>query len=748
MDLRIRSKLLGGYTIAFLLALLVGGSIIIFQVEKTIESNIESELTNTTSTILNMVKTAADTSIHNHLRAVAEKNREIIQAFYSDFKKNQITEEEAKVMCRKILFSQIIGKTGYIFCADSNGIAIEHPNPGVAGKNFMERSFVRQMIQKKTGYLEYDWKNPEDKEFKPKAMYMAYFEPWDWIIAVSSYREEFKELIKIDDFKSSVLSLKFGKSGYAYINDSKGNIVIHPFMTGNYFNIKDKDGNYWVRKICEMKTGKAIYSWQNPGEANARKKMVIFNYIPEYDWIVGSTTYLDEIYAPVKTVKSVIIAIVLVISVMVFAFSFWINASVVRPLRALMNRFDQGASGNFNVRMPVRSSDEIGQLAGYFNRFMDKLEVYSKDLRGEISQRRQNEKALRLSEEMFSKAFRSSPSGMFIATLDTGKIINVNDSFLSITGFGLQDLIGKEMLSISFYRNREEGRALFKEIRELRSLKNREIRFKNAANENRQGMISGEKVDLWGEACILGAMADITESRRLEREILNISQNERQKIAMSLHDDLGPQLIGIEVMTKMLGRRLEDKANTGNDNSLHLPDLSEETGRAKKIRELILDAIEKTRALSRGLSPVNLEDRGFNHSLEALATYVSDVFKIKCTLICEPDTLPENDFARPFADNNVATHVYYIAHEAVHNAVKHAGCSTIQIRLACEPDQVVLTVTDNGQGVKDQKSGTGMGIRIMSYRAGRIGATLKFDNSPEPHGTRMTLELPNPMEIQ
>jgi len=738
-DLRIRSKLLGGYTLAFLSALLVGGGIIVFQVEETIESHIESELTNTTAAIVNMVKTAAATSIHNHLRAVAEKNLDIVRAVYLDYQKGEITQEAAKALCRKILFSQTIGKTGYIFCGDTRGIAIEHPNPGVAGKKFMDRAFVHQMIKKKTGYLEYDWKNPGDTSFRPKAMYMSYFEPWDWIIAVSSYREEFRDLIKIEDFKSSILGMKFGKKGdggYAYINDSQGNLIVHPFLSGNYFDAQDEDGNYFVRNMCKMKTGKAIYTWKNPGEAVAREKLVIFNYLSEYDWIISSATYLDEIYAPLDTVKSVIIGIVILISLLVFAFSFWINASVVRPLRALMTRFDQGASGNFNVRMPVRSNDEIGQLAGYFNRFMDRLELNARKLKEEISQRKQNELALRLSEEMFSKAFRSSPSGMFIVSLDSGKIINVNDSFLSITGFNLLDLIGREMLVLSFFATRKEGRSLFRDIRERRAVTNREITILTAKGESRRGLVSGEKVDLWGEACMLGAMADITESRRLEREILDISQNERQKIAMALHDDLCPQLIGIEVMTKMLSRRLE----------LEGSDPAREARRTGKIRALIQDAIEKTRTLSKGLSPVNLEDRRFDQSLDALAVYVKKVFKIDCTL--DPGNNWNAGPVQPFSDNNTATHVYYIVHEAVHNAVKHASCTAIHIAITLDHGAVKLVVTDNGKGYDPQTDRTGgMGLKIMSYRAGRINGRLDISASPE-RGTRVTLELPDSMENQ
>ncbi|MBU1565493.1 MAG: cache domain-containing protein [Proteobacteria bacterium] len=851
-NLKIRVKLLGGYTLIFILATLLSGAAVYRQVRTTIEANIESELTNATAAIKSMVGTAAATSIKNHLRAIAEKNREIVVSIHGDFLRGLITEDEAKALCRKIMFSQTIGKTGYLFCANSKGIAAEHPNPGVAGKDFADRGFVREMIRMKNGYLEYDWKNPEDDGLKAKAMYITYFEPWDWIIAASSYREEFRELVDISDFRKSILSLTFGKTGYAYITDSLGNLVVHPFNSGNYFDEKDSDGRYFVREICRRKNGKDVYTWKNTEDAYPRAKMVIFNYIPEYDWIVASTSYLDEIFEPLKTVRNTIVTMVLLICVLVFSSSLWINDTVIRPLQSLMQRFASGAAGDFTTRMPVQSTDEIGQLAEYFNRFMDTLNRYGKNLRSEISRhkmtsqalqtseekyrtilermeegyfevdlsgtftfcnhamgrilgvaeqqllgssisawmdkknaeiiatvssqvrqsgqarqmselaivkadgtvcavetsvslrkdpeeravgfsgvlrdvskRKKSEKALRLSEEMFSKAFRSSPSGMFIAAQKDTRIINVNDSFLNITGCSLFDLIGKELLAIGFFHHRIDGERVMASLAEKAQVKNLEIIFLTKKGEKRTGMISVEQVTLWGEACMLGAIEDVTETRRLEREILTISERERQNIAMNLHDDLCPQLIGIEVMTKMLQSRLGEKAGD--------PDTAlKEAERAGKIRALIHDSIEKTRQLAKGLSPVNVADRGFDASLADLAAYVREVFAIDCTLSCDSN--------QPFADNSLATHVYYIAQEAVQNAIKHARADKITITLMNRPDTIILTVADNGIGLNRAVVSQGMGIRIMSYRASWIGASIFFD-TPKGGGTVVRLEL-------
>ncbi|THB81747.1 MAG: PAS domain S-box protein [Desulfobacteraceae bacterium] len=845
-NLGIRYKLLSGYTLIFILSTLIGGVFIYYKVRTTIESNIESELTNATATIKNMVETAASTSIKNHLRAVAEKNKEIVEQIYQDHTAGKLTLDEAKARARGILFSQTIGKTGYIYCADSKGIAIEHPVPGVAGKNFMDREFVRIMIRQKQGYLEYDWKNPGEATERPKAMYMSYFEPWDWIISVSSYQEEFKELINISDFKESILELTFGKTGYAYITDSKGNLIVHPFLSGNFSGTKDRFGNYFVDTITGTKNGKIIYSWKNPGEQKERDKIVIFNYLPEYDWIVASASYLDEIYAPLKTIRTIIILTAFMIIALGFLTSLWVNNLVINPLKSLMQRISSSTSGNFSTRMPVRSSDEIGQLAGFFNAFMDKLEKYSANLTSEIkqhketasalasseenyrlilermeegyfevdlngrfiffnrsmeeileidadqlhgkpiqtfadpenadqitrifkkvkgsgkaekvsglefktwnnnlcsvetsvsliqdkshtpvgfsgvvrdvTQRKRSEKALRLSEEMFSKAFRSSPSGMFIATMASGKLINVNDSLLRFTGYSLFELMGKHLPAVGFFKDRSEYDRLIKNLKSKGRIEQQEIQFCTISGDVKTGVISAEMVKLWGDACILASLEDISESRQLERQILNISERERQKISMELHDDLCPQLIGIEVMTKILKEKLETDAD-------------DKVRDAEKIRTFILDAIAKTRQLSKGLSPVNLSAMGFDASLTELSQYVREVFGVPCLL--------EYDPAVHIQDNNVATHMYYIIHEAVINAIKHATAAQVMIRLTTGDDKIIVSIKDDGSGIPDTGPLKGMGIQLMKYRAGRIGATLDISRRASK-GTHVRIEM-------
>ncbi len=718
-NLQIRSKLLVGYTLIFVLSTLSGGTAVYYRVKSTIEANIESELKNSTETILNMVKTAADTSIKNHLRAVAEKNKQIVASIQREYQGNGGTQEAAKAAAKKILLSQTIGKTGYIYCVRSDGIAPIHPRPGVAGKNFLTEWFVRDQIRLKEGYLEYDWQNPEETKRKPKALYMSYFKPWDWIISASSYRDEFRELIKVSDFRDSILALTFGKTGYAYVLDGKGNLIVHPTLSGNYMDVQGRDGEFFVRDICDLKNGKLIYSWKNPGEPDFREKIVFFNYIPEYDWIVVCSGYLDEIYAPLAAIRNILLLTICLILALVIVSSLWIDRLVTLPLRHLMNRFALGASGDFGVRMPVNSKDEIGQLAAFFNKFMKTIDIYHSDLNAEMEKQKRSQTALRLSEEMFSKAFRSSPSGMFIASLKDGRVINVNDSFLACTGYEESYVMDHDLIELGFFQDRAEGLELMKTLARERRLKTVDIRFRTADGKKRTGLVSAEIVELWGESCVLAALEDLTESKRLEREILNISERERQKIAMDLHDDLCPQLMGIEVMTKILTEKLADQAVDG-------------TQDAEKIRQLILDTIAKTRQLSRGLSPINLTDRGFDASLEELAAYVNEVFNIACVF--------NYNGKSGILTTDVATHLYYIAHEAVHNAARHSQAKNILIGLTISDQKITLGIGDDGIGMDETRPSRGMGLKIMSFRASRIGADFVISQN-QGRGTLVKIEI-------
>jgi signal transduction histidine kinase len=225
---------------------------------------------------------------------------------------------------------------------------------------------------------------------------------------------------------------------------------------------------------------------------------------------------------------------------------------------------------------------------------------------------------------------------------------------------------------------------------------------------------------------VIATGIDITESKRLEKAILEISAREEHRIGQDLHDGLGQHLTGIAFMSKVLEQKLADSSHA-------------EAAAAAKIVRLVNEAIHKTRELSRGLLPVVSDARGLMSALEQYSLEVHDLFGLACRFECDHPVL--------IYDEKVADHLYRIAQEAVNNAIKHGHGTNILITLCADGDGVALSIRDDGAGLpEDVRNSTGMGLHIMNYRAKMIGATLQVqrcsDRGQDGHaGTVVTCKL-------
>jgi PAS domain S-box-containing protein len=210
-------------------------------------------------------------------------------------------------------------------------------------------------------------------------------------------------------------------------------------------------------------------------------------------------------------------------------------------------------------------------------------------------------------------------------------------------------------------------------------------------------------------AFIIATGIDITERKNLEKTILEISAREQRRIGQDLHDGLGQHLTGIAFMSKVQEQKLMEKG---------LP----EAGDAAKIVKLVNEAIHKTRELARGLLPVVSDAEGLMSALQQWASEVEDLFTVNCRFHCLTPVLIHDDTA--------ATHLYYIAREAVNNAIKHGHARNITICLAADHHQGALTIEDDGCGIgKIDPANRGMGMHLMNYRARVVGGALEVDRA-------------------
>lgn len=720
--LEIRFKFLISFSVIFFLSMLLCTLFIYVYVRNNIEDRIESELSNTTQMIYNMVKTSVNVSIKNHLRAVAEKNLDIVRDLYQKAGSGRISEAAARQQAADVLLSQTIGSSGYIYCLDSQGTVLVHPSPRLLGTNVARHDFVKRMMANRQGYLEYEWQNPEETAARPKALYMSYFEPWDWIISASTYRSEFITLVNVEDFRESILPLKFGESGYAFVIDKDANAIIHPVLQGvNIFDAEELPNQY-LEDMMRRKKGKSVYYWQNPGETRARPKLVMFNYIPEYQWIVASSSYLDELYRPLDTIRNVIFGITLFFFTVMLAITFGVSRTITTPLRELMARFKTATAGDYSARMQSRSGDEVGRLAGYFNRFMDQLETTHKSLEDQIRVRHLAEQARKESQERYFLLMEAAPDPIVNYDMD-GRVIYINPAFTRVFGWTLDECAGKKMDHFVPENHWPETRIMIRQVISGDGIFDVETRRYAKDGMLKEVSISGATtLDSRGKpAGSIIILRDISRSKGLEKQLMHAGDRERQKIGQDLHDDLCPHLIGVAGLAAVIKDDLENRGDPA-------------AAMADKIGILMEDAVDKTRHLARGLCPVHLVSHGLQSALQEIVHGVEYVPEIRFDFHADPDI--------NFSDNNRATHLYHIAREAVNNAVKHSGATRIALSLTADGPgfgQIRLMVRDNGRGINQDGNPSGIGLQIMEYRAKIIDAQFRVDTGGDGTGIHVCL---------
>jgi PAS domain S-box-containing protein len=301
------------------------------------------------------------------------------------------------------------------------------------------------------------------------------------------------------------------------------------------------------------------------------------------------------------------------------------------------------------------------------------------------------------------------------------EIVYVNPAFTQATGFTAESVIGQRLSSLVSLAGVDAAirQALSQTERFIEEVAPYQVNGAERWGEWRVGPVreKGGAVSHW-----LIIFREITERRRLEREILEISDRERQRIGQDLHDGLCQTLTGIEIMSEVLEQNLYRRSKAG-------------ALKAGQIASHVRDAIRQTRILARGLAPVTLESEGFVSGLLELAAITSKLFGIACRVSCEEHiTVP---------DLSVATHLFRIAQEAVSNAVKHGKATEVLISLEVGHENPFLMVSDNGFGLGiNAGKNPGMGLHIMKYRAGVIGGELLV-LPRETGGTQVRCSFPS-----
>lgn len=304
-----------------------------------------------------------------------------------------------------------------------------------------------------------------------------------------------------------------------------------------------------------------------------------------------------------------------------------------------------------------------------------------------------------------------------IITVDEeGNIKSFNKAASKIFGYSEEEVLGRnvKMLMSDPYYSEHDYLNRYPETEEKRIIGyRRELTGKKKDGSLFPMELSVSEVQWKGKKLFTGVVNDISERRRLEREILRISEEERRNLGQDLHDGLGQMLTGISLISQNLARKLKSNDIPG-------------AGEVQEISNLIKEADEYAKALAHGLIHVNFEEEGLQTALYQLSNQAEKFFDITCSCTCDSSIKIDN--------NMKAMNLYRIAQEAVSNAVKHGSAKNIDISLTAEKNSIQLAIKDNGIGFSEstrEKNKKGMGIYIMKYRANMMAGNLEITNTDD-----------------
>lgn len=210
---------------------------------------------------------------------------------------------------------------------------------------------------------------------------------------------------------------------------------------------------------------------------------------------------------------------------------------------------------------------------------------------------------------------------------------------------------------------------------------------------------------------------ELTRRQQLEKEIAIIAEQERSRVGRELHDSLGQHLTGTGLLAETIATQLEKESNVIQPT-------------ARKVVKLIDQGIDLTRKIARGLYSSELDGDGLFSALESLSRSIGNN-KVRCEF---------EHSGKPPRSKELATQVYWVAREAVTNALKHGAPQHVRIELQTSSDYLRLRVEDDGRGLSENPVKDGIGLKVMAQRAELAGGTLRIERASR--GTIVHCEIP------
>ena len=357
----------------------------------------------------------------------------------------------------------------------------------------------------------------------------------------------------------------------------------------------------------------------------------------------------------------------------------------------------------------------------------------------DVTERIEAERALRESEEKFSKAFRTSPDVMSITDLETGHYLEANEAHEKTFGFQREEVLGRSPLELGIIGNPAMREKMLEQLRAAGAVRNLEVEARNRGGDRLTLLTSAELIELGGRRCVLRVANDITGHRRAEAEreqavsreqrarveytlqLIAAQEAERKRIAAELHDSLGQNLLLIKNPAQLALMRGDCPAETREQ--------------LEGMSKLSAMCITEARQISHDLHPQQLDHLGLTRALKVMIESASQASNIQ--FVSRLESVDE------LFPADAAMNLYRIVQESLNNILKHSRAKHMDVRLERDIHEVQLRIEDDGCGFKTDQTGNGKGLDLknITERVRMLGGKLNADSSPG-QGTRIEVTIP------
>lgn len=405
-----------------------------------------------------------------------------------------------------------------------------------------------------------------------------------------------------------------------------------------------------------------------------------------------------------------------------------------------VNRVHEFTESEINLCLTLSN---LSALALSNSILFNKLNQNVIELNKVIDEKTKTTLALAESEERFHSMFEKHHAVMLLIEVDSGRIIDANNSAVNYYGYTLEEIKSMKIDQINILGPEKVAEERKKAASESRTYFNFPHRLKSG--EIRNVEVYTTPIKLKGDTVLFSIIHDITERKKAEDEVLRsremlraltarlerIKEEERINLSRDLHDNLGQSLTALKMDTAWIERKIRE---------LKISSVEAFIEKANSMAMLIDDIINNVRRISSELRPNTLDYLGLIPSLEWLVKDFQNRTEIKSTFKCEVSEIP--------ISKDVASSAFRILQEAFTNIIRHAKATEVKLKIDETDDNFRIQLSDNGKGIEparllDTKS---LGIIGMNERALQFGGQIIF-SAHKPNGTTVTLLIPKGTKV-